>query len=106
MNKNQREFLRIKLAEITRRLENECGEYLDKKQPREVTEALDLIQTWNEAKSESRATFREELYTLCDKAKEAILFGTKAEFDKWFQIIEGLSMPAIMVDRKLPRGKR
>lgn len=105
MTKPQREFLRIKLAEVVRRRENDCGYYLTSKQPKEVAEALDIIQTWNEAKCNARNTFQEELHILSDKAKEAILFGTKEEFDKWLDSIEGLSCPAIMVER-VKRGKR
>lgn len=105
MTKPQREFLRIKLAEAVRRRETDCGDYLTSKQPKEVTEALDIIQAWNEAKCNARNNFQEELDIYRDKAKEALLFGTKEEFDKHLDMIEGLPCPAIMVER-VRRGKR
>lgn len=105
MSKSQRDYLRIKLAEVLQRRERDCGDYLTSKQPRQVVEALEIIEAWNEAKCNARNTFQEELNIFKDKAKEAILFGTKEEFDKYLNIIEGISYPAFMVDR-VTRGKR
>ena len=105
MNKAQRDFLRIKLAETVRRRETDCGNYLTSKTPKRVTEALDIIQEWNEAKCNARNNFQDELNIFKDKAKEALLFGTKEEFDKHLDMIEGLPCPAIIVER-VRRGKR
>lgn len=105
MNKAQRDYLRIKLAEVARRREDDCGDYLLSKQPRQVTEALEIIQVWNEAKCNARNGFQEDLNILRDKAKESILFGTKEEFDKHLDMIESLPCPAIMVDG-VKRGRR
>lgn len=105
MNKAQRDYLRIKLAEASRRLSHQYGEYLQGNQPKEVAEALDIIQTWDDAKSSARATFDAELEVFNRRAKEAILFGTKEEFDREFCAMEDLHMPAIMVEW-VKRGKR
>lgn len=106
MDKNQRDYLRIRLTEVIRRTELKCRQHLDKQQPREVTEALELVQAWNESKTTSRDAFSEELYAHSDKAKQSILFGTKEEFDEWCKIIEGLDMPTVQMKRKVRRGSR